>query len=93
MVEILGKYRSWNKWKFSSLTTETNWNIYAVAWIVFRWKKYLITKNKRGGEIPAWHIELWETQVEALEREVMEEVWAKVISSKLIWYQNISLKK
>ena len=50
------------------------------------WKIYL-TKNKRWWELPWWHIELWETFDEALEREMNEEIGTWIKSKELFWYK------
>jgi len=53
----------------------------------------LLTKTVRWWELPWWHIEEWENITQALHREVKEEVWADVISEKLLWHYKLNPDK
>lgn len=56
----------------------------------FEWESILLTKNYRWWELPWWHLDWDETTVEALHREIKEEIWAQVNSYKLVWYYKIT---
>lgn len=56
------------------------------ALLQFEWKIYL-TKNRRGWELPGWHIEKWEDFDQALQREMQEEAWTRVKNKRLFWYK------
>jgi len=51
--------------------------------------KLIMTKTHRGWELPGGHIEIGETPVEALHREVKEESGAIVETQKVIGYTEI----
>jgi 8-oxo-dGTP pyrophosphatase MutT (NUDIX family) len=84
-----------------SLSNITQWELYhtdslpdwaictAVMWIALHDNKILLTQNHRWRELPGWHIEIWETNEEALAREMQEEWWVDITSYQLIGYRKI----
>lgn len=61
-------------------------------WLIKIWEKICLTKNYRWWEFPWWHREAWEPILSALKREIKEEIWADILSPKLIWYKKITNK-
>lgn len=93
------KYLS-GKW-----TKHINWEFYlsnylpskklctAVFGILEYKNKIILTKTKRGWELPGGHIEKEETIEEALKREILEETGAHVDGYQLIGYRKIIASK
>lgn len=61
----------------------------ASRWIVFDddWKVAIlyVTKDKYY-KIPGWWVEEWEDLEEVLKRELLEEIWVKVLAESKLWY-------
>lgn len=62
----------------------------AVKGLLIKDNKILLTKVKRGWDIPSGHIEEGETPEQALIREVMEETGATVNSFALLGYMRLT---
>jgi hypothetical protein len=88
------------EWKWKSF--EWNWELYldnilpkeklitSVVSCCFYKDNILLTKNSRWWELAWWHIDDWENVIESLHREIKEEVWADVVSHKLIWHYKLN---
>lgn len=61
----------------------------AVFWIPIDWEMVPLTKNRKGRELPWWHVEDGETLEEALGREISEETGRTMLSHKLFGYKKI----
>lgn len=61
-------------------------------WFVQVKDKICLTKNYRGWEFPGWHREKWESLMDALKREIREEVWAEIADIELFGYKKITNK-
>lgn len=65
------------------------WNITSITSYCYNDNEIYITKNKRWWEIPCWHLEESENSVDALKREVMEEIWWEILEYKYVWYYKV----
>lgn len=86
---------SWNRsditqWELYHSDTLPEWAICtAVMGIALHDNKILLTQNHRWRELPGWHVELWETNEQALIREMKEEWWVDIIDYQLVGYRKI----
>ena len=55
----------------------------AAMGVVFLWDKVILSHMKRWRDLPGGHIEKGESVREALDREVMEEAWVRVVDPRL----------
>ena len=64
-------------------------NITSVTWFSYSQSDIYITRNKRWWEIPAGHIEEWETPIDSLHREIKEEIWWKILKENYVWFYKV----
>lgn len=65
----------------------TDWFMEVVCAVIKRWDKYLMQHRQKENAwgVPVGKVDKWESPIDALKRELHEEVWLDNISAQKIW--------